>query len=47
VRGLNDRDFVASAYRASGFFITLRMKVDQDTFDLNNDRPHSPVREQP
>jgi uncharacterized repeat protein (TIGR01451 family) len=46
VRGLNDRDFVASAYRASGFFITLRMKVDQDTFDLNNDRTHSPVREQ-
>jgi len=35
VRGLSDRDFSASAYRARGPFITLRMKVDQDTFDLN------------
>lgn len=35
VRGLNDRDFTAAAYRARGLFITLRMKVDQDTFGLN------------
>ncbi len=35
VRGLSDRDFSAAAYRAQGPFITLRMKVDQDTFDLN------------
>ncbi|MDD4928305.1 MAG: hypothetical protein PHP85_03380 [Gallionella sp.] len=47
VRGLNDRDFVASAYRARGPFITLRMKVDQDTFDLNNDRARPLAREQP
>lgn len=35
VRGLNDRDFAAAAYRARGLFVTLRMKVDQDTFGLN------------
>ena len=35
LRGLNDRDFTAAAYRARGPFVTLRMKVDQDTFGLN------------
>lgn len=35
LRGLSDRDFTAAAYRARGPFITLRMKVDQDTFGLN------------
>lgn len=35
VRGLNDRDFSAATYRARGLFVTLRMKVDQDTFGLN------------
>ncbi len=35
LRGLSDRDFSAAAYRAQGPFITLRMKVDQDTFGLN------------
>jgi hypothetical protein len=38
VRGLNDRDFAAAAYRARGPFVTLRMKVDQDTFGLNKDK---------
>jgi hypothetical protein len=37
VRGMDDRDFAAGSYRARGPFITLRMKVDQDTFGLNND----------
>lgn len=35
LRGLSDRDFSAAAYRARGPFVTLRMKVDQDTFGLN------------
>ncbi|MDH4216565.1 MAG: hypothetical protein OEV23_06695, partial [Gallionella sp.] len=35
VRGMNDRDFAAASYRAQGPYITLRMKVDQDTFGLN------------
>jgi len=35
VRGMNDRDFAAASYRARGFYITLRIKVDQDTFGLN------------
>jgi hypothetical protein len=35
VRGMNDRDFSAASYRAQGPYITLRMKVDQDTFGLN------------
>lgn len=34
-RGMNDRDFAAGSYRAQGPYITLRMKVDQDTFGLN------------
>lgn len=35
VLGMNDRDFSDASYRAKGAFITLRMKVDQDTFGLN------------
>lgn len=35
VRGMDDRDFSAASYRAQGPYITLRMKVDQDTFGLN------------
>jgi len=42
-RGMNDRDFAAGSYRAQGPYITLRIKVDQDTFGLNkgkiNTRP--------
>jgi uncharacterized repeat protein (TIGR01451 family) len=37
LRGMNDRDFANATYRGQGPFITLRMKVDQDTFGLNND----------
>jgi uncharacterized repeat protein (TIGR01451 family) len=35
LRGLDDRDFTGAGYRAGGFFVSLRMKFDQDTFDLN------------
>ena len=35
VLGMNDRDFADAAYRARGPYITLRVKVDQDTFGLN------------
>jgi large repetitive protein len=35
VLGMDDRDFADASYRAKGPFITLRMKVDQDTFGLN------------
>ncbi len=38
VRGMNDRDFANASYRARGPYITLRMKVDQDTFNLNKGR---------
>ena len=38
VRGMDDRDFADASYRAKGPFITLRMKVDQDTFGLNKGR---------
>ncbi|MFZ5502892.1 MAG: hypothetical protein ACOY3V_05105 [Pseudomonadota bacterium] len=34
--GLSDRDFGAAGYRARGLFVTLRMKVDQDTLGLND-----------
>lgn len=36
VRGLSDSDFTAAAYRARGAFITVRMKIDQDTLKLND-----------
>jgi uncharacterized repeat protein (TIGR01451 family) len=36
VRGMDDRDFANASYRAQGPYITLRMKIDQDTFGLNN-----------
>jgi hypothetical protein len=35
VRGMDDRDFSNATYRAKGAYITLRMKVDQDSFHLN------------
>lgn len=35
IRAVTDRDFTAASYRAKGPFLTLRMKVDQDTFKLN------------
>jgi uncharacterized repeat protein (TIGR01451 family) len=35
VLGMDDRDFSDASYRAKGPYITLRMKVDQDTFGLN------------
>lgn len=35
VRGMNDRDFSNASYRAQGAYITLRMKIDQDTLGLN------------
>jgi hypothetical protein len=38
VGGMDDRDFADASYRAKGPFITLRMKVDQDTFGLNKGR---------
>lgn len=36
MRGMNDRDFAGANYRAKGPYLTLRMKVDQDTFGLND-----------
>ncbi|MFM2407606.1 MAG: hypothetical protein RL358_348 [Pseudomonadota bacterium] len=36
MRGMLDRDFAAAAYRSRGAFVTLRMKVDQDTLGLNS-----------
>jgi hypothetical protein len=35
---MDDRDFSNASYRAKGAYITLRMKVDQDTFGLNKGR---------
>jgi len=46
VRGLSDSDFTAAAYRARGAFITVRMKIDQDSLGLNKrnkmNRPMAP-----
>jgi uncharacterized repeat protein (TIGR01451 family) len=35
IRSVTDRDFSAAGYNAKGPYLTLRMKVDQDTFKLN------------
>jgi uncharacterized repeat protein (TIGR01451 family) len=37
-RAVDDRDLAAANYRAHGPYLTLRMKVDQDTLGLNNGR---------
>ncbi len=42
VLGFNDGDFTGAAFRTRGFYVTLRMKVDQDTLKLN-DRNNAPV----
>lgn len=42
LRGRNDRDFTAAAYRARGPFATLRMKVDQDSLGLNKQQTVAP-----
>jgi len=34
--GFGDRDFSGSSYRAQGPYVTLRMKIDQDTLKLND-----------
>ena len=36
VLGFNDRDFAGAEYRAKGFFLSVRIKFDQDTLGLNN-----------
>jgi opacity protein-like surface antigen len=35
IRSVKDHDFSAAGYNAKGPYLTLRMKVDQDTFKLN------------
>lgn len=34
--GFDDKDFAGAEYRARGLFVNLRVKFDQDTFDLND-----------
>ena len=34
--GFDDKDFAGAEYRARGLFLNLRVKFDQDTFDLND-----------
>lgn len=34
--GFTDPDFSGSEYRGKGLYVSLRVKVDQDTFDLND-----------
>ncbi|MEQ1915663.1 MAG: hypothetical protein ABL856_02950 [Gallionella sp.] len=36
LRGMADRDFAGAGYKNRGPFVTLRMKVDQDTLGLND-----------
>ena len=36
LRGFVDPDFVDAAYRARGLYLNLRVKFDQDTFNLND-----------
>lgn len=34
--GFDDRDFAGAEYRARGLYVNMRVKFDQDTFDLND-----------
>ena len=34
--GFDDKDFAGAEYRARGLFVNMRVKFDQDTFDLND-----------
>lgn len=36
VLGFSDGDFTGAGFRTRGFYVTLRMKVDQDTLKLND-----------
>ena len=47
LRGLDDRDFNGGSYSGRGLFLTLRMKVDQDSFGLNrrSENPNPKTRE--
>jgi hypothetical protein len=36
LRGFVDPDFTDAAYRAHGLYLNLRVKFDQDTFNLND-----------
>jgi hypothetical protein len=48
LHSLDDRDFNGGNYSARGLFLTLRMKVDQDTFGLNrHSESFSPSRGKP
>jgi uncharacterized repeat protein (TIGR01451 family) len=44
--GFTDPDFSGSEYRGKGLYVSLRVKVDQDTFDLN-DRARSQLPPKP
>jgi len=46
LRGFSDADFAGAQYRARGFYLSLRLKFDQDTFDLN-DRRRAPFSFRP
>jgi len=34
--GFMDADFAGAEYRAKGAYVNLRVRFDQDTFDLND-----------
>ena len=38
VKGLNDKDFDGAEYRAKGVYATIRVKFDQDTLKLNEQK---------
>ena len=44
VLGFNDRDFSGAEYRAKGFYLSLRIKFDQDTLGLNKSNGFSKAR---
>jgi hypothetical protein len=38
IKGLNDKDFDGAEYRAEGLYATIRVKFDQDTLKLNEQK---------
>ena len=42
-RGFTDTDFVGADYRVRGFYVAMRIKFDQDTFNLNDRSKAAPA----
>jgi hypothetical protein len=45
LRGFNDPDFSGAPFRAQGLYLNLRLKFDQNTFNLNDSKSQLPLKQ--